>query len=364
MMKTVSETYVFTWKKNQYSLILLLLLATLSLGVFAGLFWLKYWDLVKLGDFKKIPLLSLIPLAAFPPGIALHFAIQKFFRSARLIVDNSGVRLEQSPGNGSAMLKFLERKILWTDLKSVTYLSSFELIHLRPKPLAQLMSIRVKEWQLEKSGVRFQTRSAEPDLIRLFRELEVFETFSKDSTLDVANFDLMKHPVTKKLLMLMGFLVLYSLLDVMLQHEAYAFYRPGPHEIAGSSAAAILAILLFKIQRRDDIPPGIIAAMVMMVGMIFGVASYVGGVRLNQLFGGPLLESRYHRDANCLKLLPEDKSLPPVEYTHMTKDYWCSRDLAEVQTVKVRKGLFGSYQFDLREQTEAIRAYKQNKQDQ
>lgn len=364
MMKTVSETYVFTWKKSQYSLILLLLLATLSLGVFAGLFWLKYWDLVKLGDFKKIPLLSLIPLAAFPPGIALHFAIQKFFRSARLIVDNSGVRLEQSPGNGSAMLKFLERKILWTDLKSVTYLSSFELIHLRPKPSAQLMSIRVKEWQLEKSGVRFQTRTAEPDLIRLFRELEVFETFSKDSTLDVANFDLMKHPVTKKLLMLMGFLVLYSLLDVMLQHEAYAFFRPGPHEIAGSSVAAILAILLFKIQRRDDIPPGIIAAMVMMVGMIFGVASYVGGVRLNQLFGGPLLESRYHRDANCLKLLPEDKSLPPVEYTHMTKDYWCSRDLAEVQTVKVRKGLFGSYQFDLREQTEAIRAYKQNKQDQ
>lgn len=342
----------------------MLLLATLTLGMFAGLFWLKYWDLIKLGDFKKISPLSLIPLATFPPGIALHFAIQKFFRSARLIVDNSGVRLEQSPGKSSAMLKFLERKILWADLKSVTYLSSFELIHLRPKPSAQLMSIRVKEWQLEKSSVTFQTRGTEPDLMKLFRELEVFKSFSKDSTLDAANFDLMKHPVTKKLLMLMGGLVTYCLLDVMLQHEAYAFFRPGPYEIAGSSAAAILAILLFKIQKRDDIPPGIIAAMVIMVGMIFGVASYVGGVRINQLAGGPLLESRYHRDANCLKLLPEDKSLPPVEYTDMTKDYWCSRDSDEVQIIKVRKGLFGSYQFDLREQTEAIRTYKQNKQNQ
>ena len=359
MIKTVLETYVFTWKKNQSSWILLLLLSTLTMSLFAGLFWLKYWDLVKLGDYKKISPQSLIPLMAIPLGFVFHFAIQKFFRSARLIVDSSGVRLEQLPGQGSAIMKFLERKILWADVKSVTYLSSFGLIHLRSTPTMQPMSIRVKEWQLQKQDTTLHTRNAEPDLIKLFRELEVFESFSKDNSFDAATFDLMKHPATRKLLLLMGGLVIYSFLDSMLQHEGYAFFKPGPHELVAMSAAAIVAGLLLKARVRDYIPPGIIAALAMMCGVTFGIASYVGGVRINQLAGGPLLEARYHRDANCLKLLPEDKSLPVVGYTHMTKDYWCSRDVDEVQTVKVRKGLFNSYQFDLREQTKAIRDYKQ-----
>jgi hypothetical protein len=359
MMKTVPETYVFTWKKNQYSWILLLLLSALTMSLFAGLFWLKYWDLVKLGDYKKIAPQSLIPLAALPLGFAFHFAMQKFFRSARLIVDSSGVRLEQLPGQGPAIMKFLERKILWADVKSVTYLSSFELIHLRSTPTMQPMSIRVKEWQLQKPDITLNARNAEPDLIKLFRELEVFESFSKDNSFDAATFDLMKHPATKKLLLLNGGLVIYSFLDSMLQHEGYAFFKPGPHELAAMSAAAIVAGLLLKARVRDYIPSGIVAGLAMMAAITFGVASYVGGVRINQLAGGPLLEAKYHRDEKCLKLLPEDKSLPVVEYTEMTTDYWCSRGIDEVQTVRVRKGLFNSYQFDLREQTKAIRDYKQ-----
>lgn len=362
IMQNVPTTYVFTWKKRRYSLTEYLLISTLFLFPFAGIFWLVYWDFLKLADFNKIissPAIPLFPLIACVVVVAANFVVLQFNRSAKLYIDDSGVRLKFLPDSGLAILNFLEREIFWADLKDATYMTRFKVIQLRSRYAARPLSIRVKDWQLQNTNSDTTARDGEPDLMKVFRGFGIFNKFPKNSQLEAADFDLMKHSATRKLLLAMGCLVVYSSLDVMLQHEGYAFFKPGPHEVASLSAAVILAGLLFRARVRDYIPPGIVVALAIIGGVTFGVASYVAGIRINQLVGGPLLEARYHRDASCQKLLPEDKSLPVVEYTHMTKDYWCSKNIDEVLTVKVRKGLFGLYQFDLREQTEAIRDYKQ-----
>ncbi|MFZ6872373.1 hypothetical protein ACO0LF_09935 [Undibacterium sp. Di27W] len=354
-MKTVTETYVFTWKKHRYSSIEFLISSMLFLSVCAiGIFLFMYGDILKQAQVEEMSPRFLIFLVI----LVFHYANMKFLRSARLIVDSSGVRLEQSHGSASAILKLFERKALWAELKNVSYISAFQIIHLRSKPMSQALSIRVKDWQLEKTGGTLHARDAELDLIKFFRELEVFESFPKNRNLDSASFDLSEHSATKNLLLVMGCLVAYSFIDVMLQHEGYAFFDPVPHVTLGVFATIIVAYLLYKARIRDFIPSGIILILALMGGMTCGIASYVAGIRINQLAGGPLLEARYHRDTSCLNLLPEDKNLPVVEYGNIPVNYWCSKRVDEVLLIKVRKGLFGSYQFDLREQTQAIRDHK------
>ncbi|MDP1977404.1 hypothetical protein [Undibacterium sp.] len=365
IMLNVPETRVFAWKKHRYSSIEYLLLSTLFLSILAVIFWMVYWDLLKLADFKKLVSAQSFPwlhFIVFVVMIVSNFAIHKFNRSARLYIDDSGVRLKLPPDSGLATLSFLERELLWSELKDATYMASFKIIQLRPNYAARPFSIRVQDWQLQNTNGNLTGGDAESDVMKVFRELGIFEKFPKNSRLEASDFDLMKHPATKKVLLGMAGLVVYGFLDAMLQHEGYAFFNLEyclPHIISGSSVTLILVYCLLKARSRDFIPSGIIGVLAVMGGIAFGIASYVAGIRINQLAGGPLLEATYHRDASCENLLPEDTSLPVVEYTHMTKDYWCSRSVDEVLVVKVRKGLFGLYQFDLREHTQAIQGYRQ-----
>jgi|GEM_PF-1422700 len=368
IMQNVAPTYVFTWKKRRYSWIECLLISTLFLSMLAVIFWLVYWDLLKLENVKKLAAVTSFPwfhFFLFFVILASNFAILKFNRSARLYIDSSGVRLKLLPESDWTILRFLEKELLWADLKDVNYMKRLQLIQLRSRLSGRHMghmTIRLNDWQMQTTTHGSQANDAEPDLIKVLREFDIFEKYPSNSQRETSSFDLTKNAATKKLLLVLSCLVVYCFVDVMSQHEGYAFFNLSyclPHIVSGSLIAVILAYLLFRASGRDFIPPGIIGVLAVMGGITFGTASYVAGIRINQFVGGPLLEARYHRDVGCENLLPEDTSLPVVEYTHMTRDYWCSKTTDEVLTIKVRKGLFGLYQFDLREHTQAIRDYRQ-----
>ncbi|MFZ6743116.1 hypothetical protein ACO0LC_07835 [Undibacterium sp. JH2W] len=365
-MQITPASYVFSWKKNRQSSIFHLLIFTLLLLVVTGPFiWLVYQGLLRPKDLLKIASeisLPLFPTLACIAVIAFDLIKAAFYRAAKLHIDESGVRLKLPPGSGLAIVNFLERELLWSDLKDASYMKRLQLIQLRPTYAASPLSIDVKDWQLQNKNADLNSGNAEPDLLKVFRELAILEKFPKNTQLEASDFDLLKHSATRMVLLAMAVLATYSFVDVLLQHEEYAFFNFSyflPHIVSGLAVVVILVFLMIKASKPDVIPRSIVVGLALLSGVIFGFSSYIGGIRINQIAGGSLLEARYHRDANCMNLLPEDKDLPVVKYHQPSRAYWCSKRMDEALTVKVRKGWFGLYQFDLREHNEAIRSYQQ-----
>jgi len=308
-------------------------------------------------------------LSMFLPMIVVLFFlvfVQFAYRKTRLIVDAKGMFLEWPPGSVFAKFKFLEKRVSWTELQHATHLSSFEAVQLRSKGSSVPWGIRLRDWKIYSVDIPQDVPGDKKiDLLSVLREQGIFQTVAKDPRLLALEFDLMKHPVTKKILILTGVLLVYCFVDVFMQHEGWAFFNKDyllPHVVIAFIATAALSWTALKAEKHDQAPGGIMVVVLAIAGFSFLGASYVSGIRLNQLAGGPLISAEYHRDDSCENLIPVEKNLPVVEYTNMTKDYWCSIKADEVVFVKVRKGLFGLYQFDLREQTGAIRAYEQNNQ--
>ncbi|MES2037880.1 MAG: hypothetical protein V4495_08590 [Pseudomonadota bacterium] len=357
--------YVFIQKQAKHSWVKRLLFAILFLFPFVAFFlWMLYENLL-----KPEMLIRILADASFPPAFVLVLiavivfddVAKIFYRSASLYIDDAGVRLKLPPKSRWAILSVFEKDIPWTELKDATYGEHFQLIQLSPKSGAGLLNIRLKDWQLQNTSGNLNSENAARDLLTVFLELRILEKYPANSQLVEAGFDLTKHPATKKLLFVIAILIGYSFVDTMLQHEEYAFFNINyflPHIVSGVTFTVVLAGLLFIASKRKFIPRSNIIGLAILSGLVFGVTSYVGGIRVNQLLGGPLLEARYHRDASCLNLLPEDKNLPVVEYPYYARNYWCSKNIDEVLAVKVRKGLFGLYQFDLNERIQTIGHFK------
>lgn len=365
-MQIVPINHVLTWKRKQQTWIVHLLMFMLLLLPFTGIFYLMY-----VGLLKPAALIDVLKNISLPPAsvlliiglIAFESVTEKFYRSANLQVDDLGVRLKLIPDSRWTILRFLERDIPWTELKDATLVERLKIIQFRPKSGQLPLNIKAQEWQLQNTNSGLNENNSEPDLLRILRDLSVFEKYPKNSQFEDSDFDLTKHPATKLVLAGIAILIAYSVVDLMLQHEEYAFFNFTyllPHIVSGLIAAVMLAGLMFKASKRQLIPLFNIIGLAILSGMVFGVASYVGGIRINQLAGGSLIEARYHRDASCLNLLPEDKKLPVIEYPYHARNYWCSKNIDEVLTVKVRQGLFGLYQLDLGEWNQAIGHFKKS----
>lgn len=363
-MQIVPINHVFTWKRKQQAWIVHLLMFMLLLLPFTGIFYLMH-----VGLLKPAALIEVLTNISLPPAsvlafiglIALEGVSKKFYRSASLQVDELGVRLKLLPGSSWTILRFLERDIPWAELKDATLVERLKIIQFRPRSGLLPLNIKFEEWQLQNTNSGLNGGNAGPDLLKVLRDLRVFEKYPKNSQFEDSNFDLTKHPATKLLLAGIAILIAYSFVDVMLQHEEYAFFNFTyllPHILSGLLVAVILAGLMFNASKRKLIPLFNIIGLAILSGMVFGVASHVGGIRINQLAGSPLLEARYHRDANCQNLLPEDPRLPVIEYPPHARNYWCSKNIDGVLLVKVREGLFGLYQLDLREHNQAILGYR------
>ncbi|MBC3907040.1 hypothetical protein [Undibacterium umbellatum] len=342
---------------------ILLVPVSLLLPVFI---WAGYWEWFQPADWKKIlesgkvwqkTLPMIVPLGLF---VIVQGGIQWVHRSSKLVIDDTGVFLEWPSYSVFAKWKFLQKRLAWADVKSARYVLSYRGVVFFSTTNSILWTIRLKDWKLSSvEPSQYAIKPAEIDLLGVFRELDIFEDASKDP----GQFDLMKHPVTRSILLGICALLVYCFFDSIMQQEGWAFFNIDyllPHVIFAALATIVLAWAASAANKRLPPPKGITAFLVVLASFSFLVTSYVAGIRINQFAGGPLISAEYHRDDRCENLIPVEKSLPVVEYTHKTKDYWCSREVDEFQTVKVRKGLFGHYQFDLSEQTQAIRTYKKN----
>ena len=342
------------------------LILFVPISIFLAIFiWVSYWGLFKPDDWKKIlesskvwqkTLPMIVPLGLF---VIVQGGIQLVHRSSKLVIDGTGVFLAWPSDSVFAKWKFLQKRLAWADVKSARYMLSSRGLVLFSTTNSILWTIRLKDWKLTSvEPSQYAIKLAEIDLLGVFRELDIFEDASKDP----GQFDLMKHPVTRSILLGICALLAYCFFDSMMQQEGWAFFNIDyllPHVIFAALATIVLAWAASTGNKCEPPPKGITAFLVVLASFSFLVTSYVAGIRINQFAGGPLISAEYHRDVTCENLIPKDKSLPIVEYTRKTRDYWCSRDFDEAQTVKVRKGLFGLYQFDLGEQTWAIRDYKQ-----
>ncbi|MFZ6657330.1 hypothetical protein [Undibacterium sp. TJN19] len=343
----------------------------LAISLIGSFAWLLRWDSLYLD--RLYAALSartyrgwIYFIAAFLT-LTVQFAMQWSYRTALLIADSDGLRLEQTSPSAMANLFFWGRKISWADLGKVSYISRMKVLQLNSKKNALFpWAIRVGEWQLQAVqpdhvNDKVKSKNAEPDLIRVFREHGIFDAFPKDHRLAAIEFDLMGHPVTRNLLILMAVLIVYSVGDNFAQSESWVFFNSAyclPHVIAGAFGALVFGLYMGFGRFSQSLPGRIAAGMAVMLGVMIAVASYVGGVRINQVVGGPLLEVSYNRNLTCSALVPQDSAQPVIEYTGMARAYWCSIPEKDVVKVKLRRGLFGFYQADLKEHSVAIRNYR------
>lgn len=365
-MQEVRTTTIFTRKKRQLIPIEKLAFFALFISISCSLYWLFYLNLLDVAKLKMLFSQSHVErwLLLFLWGLFLivYCLMQWSYRTARLIVDDHGMRMEQTSEFLLAKLCFYPRNVRWTELENVSYLSRFDVLQLRMTPKKLPWAIRVKDWQLQNSDTTLTVDDEEHALIRLLREYGVMDSFPPDKNLDVVMFDLTKRPATRTLLAFMAVMLVYTFVDARLQTESWAFFSARyclPHALAGVAAGLVGALILYRSSQRASIPPRVIVVMAILSGMMFAVTSYVGGIRINQMFGGALLEARYHRNMFCDALVPEEKNLPVIEYTNRARPYWCSRSEDDLILVRVRQGLFGLYQVDLREHSKAIRNFRQ-----
>ncbi|MBR7793711.1 hypothetical protein KDM87_14020 [Undibacterium sp. FT147W] len=365
-MQEVQTTTIFTRKKRQLIPIEKLAFFAFFISISCSLYWLFYLNLL---DVEKLKMLfsqrhaeRWLLFCLWGLFLIAYCLMRWSYRTARLIVDGHGIRLEQTSEFLLARLCFYQRNVCWSDLENVTYLERFDILQLRMGQKKLPWAIRVKDWQRQNFDTTLTVDGKEHALIHLLRERGVMDSFPPDKNLDAVMFDLAKHPATRALLVLMMALLAYIFIDAKLQTESWAFFSARyclPHALTGVAAGVVVALWLFSSSRRLLIPSRVIVVMTLLSSMMFSVASYVGGIRINQMFGGVMLEAQYHRNMFCDALVPEEKNLPVIEYTNRARPYWCSRGEDDLILVRVRQGFFGLYQVDLREHSEAIRNFRQ-----
>lgn len=370
-MLNLPSPFIFTRAKSKLSYFEKIIFLTLALALLAVFIWLAQWEMLDVNKFKTalsrggygnwiIPVILIII-------VFVQLAVQRIYRSAQLILDQDGLRLEQTSTSALAHMFFFGRKILWRELGKVSYLPGFGILQLRSKKALPVWAIRVNEWEIqqfpENAANQLRTsKKSEPDLIRIFRERGILDAFPKDERLAAVEFDLMAHPVTRNILFGMALPLTYCVLDGFFQTESWAVFNLAyclPHFIIGTVIAILSAFFLNFATLARPLPPAIIGGLALLSGLLTGVTSDIAGVRINQAIGSPMVEAPYKRNAACDTLTPDNDELPAIEYTELAKPYWCSKDVAETIHVKVRKGLFGLYQVNLKEHTEAIRAFRE-----
>ena len=175
------------------------------------------------------------------------------------------------------------------------------------------------------------------------------------------SFDLFGHRGTRAALVVAAVLVGYGLLDGYLAREAWPEWSWEyllPHVLVGTLAAVLTLAALLSRKAAQTVPHTVTYVLALTVVMTAMIASWHGLFRVNQLAGGPLLSYAYVRVEACMSLVPVSAGLPVIEYSELARDYWCTYSQEHKHTVPVRRGLFGLYQVDLTEHTDAIRAFR------
>jgi hypothetical protein len=222
--------------------------------------------------------------------------------------------------------------------------------------------LRVADW-FEEGTAPPASRPALGDapLFKLLDEAGFFRAYLPHAGTDALNFDLAKHPATKLALAVMGALAAYWAADSFLAREAWAEWSGKyltPHAVVGVIAAILGGLALETAKKPEPVPIHIVLPVALLLGLAAALASWTGLIRLNQAFGGPLVERAYVRNDTCDTLMPLERGLPDIEYTEQARHYWCQFSGTHRHYVPVRRGLGGLYQVDLSRHTAAIREYR------
>lgn len=298
-----------------------------------------------------------LQVCAYVGVVGYSVIARRRLRSSSLVVDDSGIRLEPKEAAGSFL--FPARKMVWTALVQASYLRAVDTVQLRSKSGFPL-NFRARDWLLQPGRAPVAEPGKEPDLVRVLRARGVFERPNTGAA--ALEFDLFSNPATRTVLVGLAILIAYALVDTVAQVEAWAFFDSRyllPHATLGLLAGAAVYWWFTSFAAARDVPKPVMGGLTIMVLFVVAVASYVGGIRINQFAGEPLAAIEYHRDASCDNLVPVDSQFPAIEYTSLSRDYWCSIPVTRPVPVQVRKGLFGLYQVNLSEHTDAIRRYRE-----
>jgi hypothetical protein len=174
-------------------------------------------------------------------------------------------------------------------------------------------------------------------------------------------FDLFAHRATRVALIVAAVLVAYTAVDAFAAREKWVEWSMPyllPHVLSGLVAASMTAAVLA--QYRDDrrVPHVITFVVAATVGGSAAIASWHALIRVNQVAGGPLVDTPYVRNAACDSLVPVDARLPQIDYSDLAHDYWCSFPADYLHAVPLRRGIGGLYQVDLTAHTRAITEFR------
>lgn len=333
--------------------VLVLLLAPLVMTVVSS----YHWGMGSLLLFVPVILMA---------GVMIFAALRaqaRYAETAVLRVDDEGMELESEVSAWVASAYQRSWAVAWRDVAQVSVLERLGLLQMRRRRMAMLpIALRLRDWVPHDAPAD----TPAPKLLKdsqLWRDLQSrpFARLPGALKAQPADFDLMQHPVTRGALFVMALLAGYWLTETFTGTEAWAEWSARyfvPHYVVGAIGAAACFLVLRRSAGRPAIPLPVVAVLSVLLGVTSGLASWSGLLRVNQVAGGPLLEEAYVRNSDCDTLLPRKAELPPIEYTPLARGYWCQFGPDHVHQVRIRRGIGGLYQVDLRPHTKAIREYR------
>jgi hypothetical protein len=111
--------------------------------------------------------------------------------------------------------------------------------------------------------------------------------------------------------------------------------------------------------RRSETPPGEAVAVGVLFGLAVGAAGYPTTLHINRLFDGIGLRGYEYRVLVQEPVIfePVESGLPKIDYFKRTA-YWERLGADARITIKLRRGAFGLWQFDIRDIVDDIRRFQ------
>jgi hypothetical protein len=317
------------------------------------LFAATWGEMGRLARLPEFWVFIALVVAAWPLWLWIQ---RRLAATAVLIVEPDGMTMQSGL---PAFWRFALRadwRCRGADIGSVAVLEALGMVRITRAAGGAPLVLRVTDW------VREGSSSDSPPAMRssqLWQALDAAGVLRRTAPgpHDALSFDLWKHGGTRAALASAACLLAYGAVDGLVGRESWAGYDWRyylPHLVAGGLAFAGAVWCL----ARTRAPLTIAVVVAVLVGFTAVFASYAALIRVNQLVAGPLEVKAYTRNAACDALVPVEEGLPPIEYSGLAREYWCSQPVAATHEIPVRRGLFGLYQVDLSAHTEAIRRFR------
>lgn len=298
-------------------------------------------------------------------AVAMPWVVQLSAR-AQLTIDDDGIALDpRLPG-------LLARLAPWGWSARWDQITKFSVVRLRGGAIVGfVLPGRAFTIRLPLQGwipQHLAAAGAEPPKFKELEDNPIWQAFAAHGFTvatgrTLIDFDLARHPSTRAALTTCAVLGFGGLLLTIVESETYIADGYGflvPHAVAGLVGMALFWKALAGVREPSRLPWGIPYGMAVFGGLASSMFSYGALVQLNKL-AAPAVPAIYVVDSPCTTLLPADPALPRILWSSGYIDYWCQYKQGTELTIPVRKGLFGSWQFDQGAYVDKIREYRDDR---